>query len=178
MTQCYQPIALYNLDIIQEKALQLIREDEQKHTHLFYLDNNIEQFLSIPELKSELTRLGMIHWIYSFALLIVKPLEKTPIHQDTGPITYSFNIPIQGCENTQIKWFQSNAKPEEHCTAQKKNYFVYNAPDCIEIDRFDMSTPAIINVKIPHEIVNLNTWQHKPRVTLLTRLKQEIGEIF
>ena len=176
--QCFKPINLNNLDIIQQKTIELIPQDDWTHTHLFYLDDNVEKFLAIPELRSELTRLGLIDWIYSFALLVVKPYQKTPIHQDTGPITYSFNLPILGCENTNIIWYKSSSKPEEHFTAQEKNYWVYRSEDCTEIDRFDMSSPAIIDVKIPHEIVNLNIYQQRPRITLLTRLKQEIGQLF
>lgn len=178
MTRCYTPMEISHLEIIQTKVMELIPTKDLTHSHAFYLDDNIDMFLSIPELRYELEQLSMINFIFCFGLLVLQPFDKTPIHTDTGPITYSFNIPISGCENSKISWYQSNTAPRESWTAQGKNYFVYDPLSCQEISQFDMKQPAIINVKIPHRVINLTNQHKKPRVTLLTKLKTDIGALF
>lgn len=173
MNACYKQLDIQNLDIIRKKTLKLCPGKDWTYTHIFRIDNNIERFYEISELTEELKRLGFYGHVYEFALLVVKPKEEVLIHSDTG-FTYSFNIPILGCSNTTITWYKSNGTPTPHKTAQNSVYLVYQPETCEAIDSFDMSTPAVINVKIPHKIVNNNPNLALPRITLLVRIAKDI----
>ena len=173
MNPCYKQLEIQNLDIIRKKTLELCPVKDWTYTHIFHIDNDIERFYKISELTEELKRLGFYGKIFRFALLVVKPKEEVPIHSDTG-FTYSFNIPIMGCENTTITWYKSSGNPIPRKTAQNSVYLVYPSETCEAIDTFDMRTPAVINVKIPHKITNNNVNMTLPRITLLIRINKDV----
>ena len=55
----YTPIQIENLEIIQRKVFELFPKSELTKNNLFYIPNNVELFLSMPELKTELDRLKL-----------------------------------------------------------------------------------------------------------------------
>ena len=50
----YTPINIKNLEIIQQKVFELFPKSKINNTNIFYIPNNLELFLNIPELKIEL----------------------------------------------------------------------------------------------------------------------------
>lgn len=171
----YKQIELRNLDTIIEKSLELLPEEDRWYTHLFYIDDNVEKFLKIPELADELKRLGFYEHVFCIAFYIVMPGSINPIHLDSGFPVYSFNIPLSGCKGTGLNFYESSAEPVATTTAQNKIFYAYNNKDCKLIESYEMLSPTVINVKIPHNITNNNV---EPRVTLLIRLNETVGELF
>ena len=171
----YQQVYINNLETITQKALKLIPEQKLNHTGLFYLENNKELFLSIPELREELIRLQLLDHVYGIAVYVVYNSAAKSIHEDNGDLLYSLNIPLNGCENTFVNFYYSSSPPLEKVTAHGNKYFYFAEKNCELIDQLEMTTPHIIKVKIPHAVINQNT---APRITMLIRLNMSVGELF
>lgn len=172
----YVPAKIDNLKVIQEKVFSMFPEEllNTKRNNLFYLPDNINMFLGIPELRNELDKLGWIQHILGFAFYIVPPTIGSNIHIDSGDMTNSFNIPIKNCENTFLNFYKTESLPIKNTSVVYSgtiNYYSFKPSECVLIDKLEMTTPHIINVKEPHNIVNLN---NRSRITLLIRLKSNL----
>lgn len=168
----YQSVGINNLEIIAQKALTLVPKQRLDNTGLFYLENNKELFLSIIELREELIRLELLDHIYGIAVYVVYSSDPLSIHKDNGDILYSLNLPLSGCENTFVNFYHSTVPAQEKITYNGNRYFHYDEGDCELVDQLEMTTPHIINVKVPHAVVNHNT---EPRITMLIRLNLSVG---
>jgi hypothetical protein len=171
----YTPIPLANLKTIQEKVFSVFPKEKlnTKVDSLFYIKDNINVFLNIPELRSALDSLGWTPYVFSFAFFIVQPTSGTTVHIDSGEIVHSFNIPILNCDNTYVNFYSTSSRPivQSYIEYDKKiNYLKYNPSHCELVDKLEMTIPHVIKVKEVHNITNLNTG---PRITLLIRLRKE-----
>jgi len=172
----YVPATVDNLNVIQEKVFSMFPKEllNTKVNNLFYLPDNVNLFLSIPELHNELDKLGLTANVFSFAFYIVPPTAGTPIHIDSGDMTHSFNIPIKNCENTFLNFYKTESQPFKNTYVmydKNINYYSFSPADCTLTDKLEMTTPHIIKVKEPHNVINLN---NRSRITLLVRLKSNI----
>jgi hypothetical protein len=172
---CYKSITLDNLEQIKSKSLELFPAEFNNQTSLFYIDNSKEKFLAIPELKHELDKLKLTEHVYAIAFYSVNPNAEQIIHEDNGTIIYSLNIPLKGCSNTFVNFYSSTRKPEERITRAGNKFHYFDPSYCRLIDQLEMTTPHIINVKVPHCVVNNNL---EPRITMLIRLNPEVGQLF
>ena len=170
----YAPVNIENLKKIQEKVFNLFPKDLLDKTLLFYIPNNQELFLNIPELKTELDNLGWTPHIHSFGFYIIQKTEGTTIHIDSGNRTYSFNIPILNCKNTFVNFYSSSSKPilVTNYPLNTVTYYRVEPSHCELTDTFEMITPHVINVKKEHNVTNNNL---APRITLLVRLKDTLS---
>jgi hypothetical protein len=165
----YSPVNIENLDIIQQKVFDVFPKDKLHTNDLFYLPNNIELFLNIPELKIELDKLGWTKYINSFGFYVVQKTNGSIIHIDSGE-KYSFNIPILNCSNTFLNYYTTTTEPVRKLTPSNVDYYYYDPKYCVRIDSVEMNLPHIVNVLKLHNVTNLN---EEPRITLLIRLKNE-----
>jgi hypothetical protein len=171
----YSPIQIENLKIIQEKVFKHFpKEDLLKKEALFYIPNNLNVFLNIPELKAELDKLNWTTYVFGIGFYILGPTDGSHIHVDSNTFNYSFNIPILNCENTFVNFFKTDKEPKKEVFKLYDTFINYNKfekVDCKLVDQLEMVTPHVINVQEPHNIVNNNI---KPRITLLIRLRPEL----
>jgi hypothetical protein len=170
----YQSVHINNLDIITQKALALVPKQRLDNTGLFYLENNKELFLSIPELREELIRLELLDHVYGIAVYVVYSSTPMSIHEDSGYILYSLNLPLSGYENTFVNFYQPSVPAQEKISHNGNRFFHYPEADCELVDQLEMTTPHIINVKVPHAVVNQNT---EPRITMLIRFNLSVGTL-
>ena len=170
----YQTVRINNLDIIAEKALALVPKQRLDITGLFYLENNKELFLSIPELREELIRLELLDHVYGIAVYVVHSSTPLSIHKDNGDILYSLNLPLSGCENTFVNFYHPLVPAQEKITPNGNRYFYYPEDDCELVDQLEITTPHIINVKIPHAVINQC---NEPRITMLIRFNLSAGTL-
>jgi hypothetical protein len=168
----YSPVHIDNLSIIQQKVFELFPKNQLDKNNLFYLANNIELFLNIPELKIELDKLEWTEYIHAFGFYVTQKTNGSTIHTDTGNRNYSFNIPILNCNNTFVNYYTTNSTPIRKVTPNNVDYYYYDPVHCNLIDSFEMNSPHIINVLQLHNITNHNS---EPRITLLMRLKNELS---
>jgi hypothetical protein len=174
----YEPIPLNNLKTIQEKVLNVFPKEKLdiKRDNLFYIPNNIDTFLNIPELRAELDRLGWTPYVLSFAFFIVQPTTiGTNVHIDSGELIHSFNIPILNWDNTFVNFYTTTEQPVMQTYVEYDrtiNYYKYNPVKCTLVDKLEMTTPHVIKVKEVHNITNLG---NGPRITLLIRLTKDLN---
>lgn len=171
----YVSVPIKNLKTIQEKVFKYFPKEELfKKESLFYIPNNLNIFLSIPELKAELDKLNWTPYVFSIGFYIIGNTNGTHIHLDSNTFTHSFNIPILNCENTFVNFYKTDKEPKKEVYKLYDtliNYYRFDPADCVVVDQLEMLTPNVINVQEPHNVVNKNT---KPRITLLIRLKNDI----
>ena len=172
----YSPINLDNLNIIQEKVFEVFPKTELSSAqNLFYLPDNLNIFLNIPELRNELDKLNWTQYVHSFGFYIINHSYGTPLHTDSGTSQYSFNIPILNCKNTFVNFYKTNKEPTKisyMAFGKLIDYYKYNVTDCVLKDKLELTTPHVINVKEVHNVINVNPL---PRITLLIRLKKQIN---
>lgn len=171
----YQSVHINNLEAITQQAIALIPKQRLNNTGLFYLENNKELFLSIPELREELIRLELLEHVYGIAVYVVYDSTPLSIHKDSGYILYSLNIPLSGCENTFVNFYHSQTPAQEKISANGNRFFHYPEKECELVDQLEMTTPHIIKVKTPHAVVNQNK---TPRITMLIMLNLSVGTLF
>lgn len=171
----YVPIPIENLKSIQEKVFELFPKKELfKKESLFYIPDNLNLFLSIPELKKELDKLNWTQYVFGIGFYIVAPTEGSPIHVDSNTFTYSFNIPILNCEDTFVNFYRTDKEPKKEIYKVYDtyvNYYRFDPADCQIVDKLELLEPHVINVQQVHNIINKNT---KPRITLLIRLRNDL----
>lgn len=137
---------------------------------LFYLESNkiLEQNTII---KKTLENLNMLNYIRSYAVVCTPKYSRSPIHIDIGPSTYTFNIPLLGCNNTYIYHFtQPNKMEKIYFNENKNSYYLIKDEDCKCVSKFETNQPYFMSVKQPHRFENPN---ETPRIMLLCRLNNE-----
>lgn len=171
----YKPVDLDNFDIIRSKALAIIADRAQHGQGLFYIENHLDHFLAIDELRESLDNLGFLSHVHSVGCYIFTQHMPSVIHRDSGSIVYSLNLPLQGCDNTLVNFYHTDHEPELRRGATGVEYHSYDRTQCRVIDRLTLTQPHIINVQVPHAVINRNS---QPRITLLIRLKTTVGNLF
>jgi hypothetical protein len=167
----YHAIEINNLDVIQQKVFELFPKNCFRLTKLFYPPDNLDTFFGIPELKTELDRLGLSQHVDAFAFYVVQKTKGSTLHTDTGDRKYSFNIPIKFCKNTTVNFYTTDSEPTVQLHGEGVDYNKYELENCTLVDSLELNMPHIINVKEVHNICNNN---NIPRITLLVRLKHTI----
>jgi hypothetical protein len=168
----YLPISIKNLEIIQQKVFELFPKSEINNNNLFYIPNNLELFLNIPELKIELDNLGWTNYISSFGFYVMQTTIGSPIHIDSGSSVCSFNIPILNCNNTYVNFYKTSKEPKKMFLPNGVSYYYCDPNSCELVDKLEMVVPHVISIKHAHNVVNLNS---TPRITLLIRLNPELS---
>ncbi len=168
----YVPVTVDNLAEIQNEVMSLFPKENEKRTVLFYIENNVEEFLKLKSLREQLERLGLLDYVSNIAFHHVLPTapQGATVHIDHSKSTYSFNLPIKNCDNTFVNFYRTDSVPETRLNSVGVPYYHLDESKCSFANRIEMSQPYIINVKVPHNVVNANL---KNRITLLIRLKPE-----
>jgi hypothetical protein len=171
----YVPVPIENLKTIQEKVFELFPKREFfKKDSLFYIPDNLNLFLNIPELKAELDKLNWTPYVFRIGFYIIAPTDGSTIHVDSNTFTYSFNIPILNCEDTYVNFYKTAKESKKEVYKRYDTYINYNKfdpADCQLVDKLEMLEPHVINVQEVHNIVNKNTGS---RITLLIRLRNDL----
>jgi hypothetical protein len=168
----YIPVKIENLNIIQAEVMKLFPAENENQSTLFYIQNSVSEFLKIDLLREQLQRLGLIDNIVSIAFYNLHTTRPSggALHIDHGESTFSLNLPIKNCDNTFVNFYTSSVEPEKRFNEANVPYYHIDAANSSLIDRIEMTQPYIINVKVPHNVVNPN---RESRKTLLIRLKKE-----
>lgn len=125
--------------------------------------------MAIDELRQELIRLDLFDYVHSFGFYHVLPTGPggTDTHIDSSTGDYSFNLPIENCDNTFVNFYTSYREPELRFTKEGVPYYFIDKDACELVDRIEMTQPYIINVKEIHNVSNDNP---TTRITVLIRL--------
>jgi hypothetical protein len=98
----------------------------------------------------------------------------SPIHIDAGSPTVAFNFPILNCQRTDTILYKLNDGVDVDSKLGKlKNHigiYEFEQHEVTEITRFELDGPLLMNVKIPHQIINTN---NAVRVSASLRFKND-----
>jgi hypothetical protein len=164
----YQPIILPNLKQISENALKILKEISSD----YLTDHNVfysKLFLEDTVLKESLTYVNLFDRVTSIGCNVMLPYRSISIHTDMGRYDSSLNIPLSGYIGSRVNFYKSLTDPIIGTLKYSGIPFQkFEDETCELLDSFELNTPYIINVKVPHNVVN-NT--PNTRVALLIRLK-------
>jgi len=168
--QLYTPLQIDQLEEIQYEVLKRIPADLLEKTTLTYIENNREIFTSIPALKEYLTKTKMYYYVGPVAINVTLGKDAGNYHVDNGIFHYSLNIPIKGCENTWVNFYETTCEPHIVTVKNKgetHNFFRFNPEECNLIKSEETNSPYLLHVKTPHRVENRSD---DTRVMLLLRL--------
>lgn len=175
----FQCIELNNLDIIVDKAYQIITSSGlPSFSHLYYLDDTSnfahDRFKDIPELAEEMKRLGW--YDYWLGTAVVVNYEDLPIHQDTGDFEFSLNLPIKNTKDTYTVFYEVSAPATLELVANTSVTYMGFSPEISTvIEKVEIIQPTLLNVKIPHNVVLCT--ETLPRITIALRLGHELKKL-
>lgn len=163
-------------------------------TRLFYLDNT-EVFYNCPAFEKYFSRICknhnkivMIKYSFPSGYNHVPHLDNAEYYNQFQPpaegITkwsLGLNFPIENCENTYTA-FYAPKNGQVNITKvikrpDKPQWGVYrelDAEDLLEIDRYWLTKPILINTSVPHNVVNNSG---KTRVAITVRLNPDPWEL-
>jgi len=107
------------------------------------------------------------------AFLQVAANARWNIHIDHGEYDVALNLPISGCMNASTRFYKFNEVAQTTLnlsvgTAQ--SYLEYHDPNPQIIDVYYLTRPALLNIKMPHTVVNPTAVD---RVCLSLRFRQD-----
>ena len=161
MTRYYKKINIDKLDVIQEKVIALVTDDLPWKSQ--FSKDLTEKFLTIPELRDNLTKLG--YDLADIVLGINLSKAGNVIHLDWGQHDYSLNIPILNCKNSYVNFYTSTVEPVPAATTTNR-YYSFKQENCSLVDRIHVDEPYILNIKEPHNVDSAN---NNKRIMLLVR---------
>ena len=179
-----QIVEFENLDVIADKAWQIIAPDLVDFDYLYHMDNHYDdsytdRFKQIPELAEQMHRLGLWeHWDWTAVVVIY---EEMPIHIDNKNLypndmggDYSLNIPIRNTKDTYTIFYRP--KPDQdpqrvYEPGTAIDFFEYEATQVEEIERVELLKPVLFNVSVPHNVVIES--KQLPRVAIALRLNKK-----
>ena len=181
----YTEINVPNVESIRIQALKIINPDkfiDQKPAFV-YIPNNIEMFLSIPELKEFLDNKGWTNHITGIMFNVMQAHSMSLIHIDPLLFNKSFNIPLSGYELSYLDFYKKKIK-DSTLTVNSNNevsdrfsFWSFEKEDVEFISRYQTNTPFMLRTEVPHQVINNSS---SKRVNLLIRLsyKLDLSEIY
>jgi hypothetical protein len=121
------------------------------------------------------TKLGELARI---AIVTTHPMQTQDPHIDQGNETLGINFPLSGNSATYTSIFKNKGRVEYVVSQdevkpgikEQRRYLKYIDENPEEIARYELTRPVMLNVKMPHSVVNLSKDE---RVGISFRFKQD-----
>ena len=152
MSKIYStPIPVDNLAEVQSSILRYIPKTMWNRSLLFPIDQKeLVQRTLVGEI---LKKYNWVDSIEGISVVVVPGRKELQIHHDWGTLTHSFNIPILNCANTWTVWYDTDQEPRV-ITQENYTYCDYDASKCTEVERLELVTPHLLDVRKPHGVLN------------------------
>jgi hypothetical protein len=179
----YKKLNIENFEHIQETVvpyvLNFVNENisEEKLFYNLISDEELQRFKKdIPELF-EAIQTTIKSEIILASYVFVDTHSYVPIHTDASNPAITrrirLNWPILNAESAETTFYRKKDESIQgkFCSHPGGTGHYYNDDDCIEMDKYTLDLPALMNVKELHGIRIIN---HKlPRILLSMRLSNE-----
>lgn len=171
MNTNYKHIELLNFDSIRNTILNQIECINLPHQDGVFPhvgDVDVHAWMqSIPSLCYGVGMLGLYnYWVASAVVLTYKEI---PIHKDNAhEFDYSLILPILNVQDTYTCFYNCSKDPETRYLPNGLPYDSYAESSCTLIDRVEITSPILLNVKTPHGVTIGEGVT--PRVTIALRL--------
>ena len=158
------PIPIDNLSELSNSLFRFIPKKPWPKSLLFPVDPN--EILARTPLRAVLEKYNWVDSIEGISVVVVPGKQILPIHHDWGTLTHSLNIPILNCVNTWTIWYKIDEGEE---TVRPGSYTIYDEDKgedvtytfyeycdtkCTEVERLELVTPHLLNVRQPHSVWN------------------------
>lgn len=167
----YRPANLDNWEEISQEILKLVSPKafwEKVRFEVYPLD----QFQKISLLRESLQKLGLYD-CWTYVSVISTPPGNFGVHLDSKNKMLALNIPLYNCKGSSTCFFDLKdgvVIPEAKTPVQREVYYPIDENDVIEVERFELSTPAFIRINVPHTVLNPSD---KTRITCSLRFNPE-----
>ena len=171
MIKNYQHIDLPNFGLIQQILQLLISTlnlDEGDGVYPVVGGVDIHnQSRAIGPLADSMSSIGLYDsWV---ATSLVLTYNEIPIHKDNAhEFDFSLNLPILNTDKTYTTFYNTNTLPTTHYLPNGLPYDAYEKESCQVVDVVEITSPTLLNVKVPHG-VTLSSGS-VPRITLALRI--------
>jgi hypothetical protein len=161
------PVPVDNAEELSRSIFRFIPKRIWTDSVLFPVDR--DELFKHTTILPVLEKYNWTNSIEGISVVVVPGKKILPIHHDWGTLTHSFNIPIINCANTWTIWYridedQKDLQPgqyqlynEDTGTTVEYTYYEYNDARCTEIERLEVTTPHLLNVRQPHSVWNPTT---------------------
>ena len=169
--QLYKKVLIPNLPIIQEKLLSAIPVDISKLKENWAVVINQSTIDSIPELREFINDNNLEFDIGRF--FITLPNNDIVIHidgNDQNPKHLAINIPVLGCKNTSMNWWDELGEGGVFSTEKYGSNVEFFKSASKKIASLELTQPYMVRVDVPHNVSN-PTSMH--RIILSLRFKPE-----
>ena len=163
----YSRISIPNADLIAKELAHLdqIYPDDPKFQRLD-LSGSIAM---LPTLANWVIKVGIK--ISMVCHINIQAGMSQTIHIDVGTPKLALNFPIRGCHGAYTKIFRNKGELVTLYTPTTNlRYIAYIDDNPEEICRFVLDAPTLLNVKIPHSVVNTSS---ENRVCLSLRFETD-----
>ena len=99
--------------------------------------------------------------IERIAYVSTPPNSVNTVHMDQGPEVLALNFPLTDCSHSHTIFLKNNGKLKPFfvnetidAVAGKRKFMKFVTDDPIEIGRYTLNGPVILNVKMPHGVIN------------------------
>jgi hypothetical protein len=176
----YKEISVPELTDIQQEVGQILTTliNDNTEIEFFYIDRNLLE-TSVPSYTKFLNRLGILdRWKYS-AIITTQGNKEFPIHVDAlewKDRCYGLNLPILNCEDSDTVWYDAEVIDKMPTNEQDRRNVarLCIAETAKEVCRMPASTPAWINVSIPHRPESKHT---NLRAVISARFTPEVHDL-
>lgn len=114
-------------------------------------------FNSIPNCKQTVEKFGSWNDISQIALVSSLPTDEFPIHTDLGHTqAFALNFPLYNCDEVYTAFYKSTKQLQDLPVEVTPDAIldIYPTESMVEIDRYYLTQPVIINTSIPHNVIN------------------------
>ena len=175
LSDLYHSIHLDTFRLLQDYASSVMQSYNKENLYVVHIDlpNDL-----LEKFNSELSYYGLPNFLYAYSFK--RKLEFLPIHTSThidydiirsSRINCSIVIPIEGCKNTKMYWFDGEREETIVKTKDGNSYIGLNwLGKATKIDQIEICEgPMLVNTTIPHSATSRIDKSY--RTVLTIRLK-------
>jgi len=177
----YSEFQIENLKDIQEEFVKFAKTFNQRE--IVFTPKKKEQFQEqVPVFVQFLKDMDLYHRWHATAFALVPPNQSYPPHIDSIDASFrsqALNIPIENYENTYTVWYDAKILGSiwgnlwGHVDKTLNTSVMCDAKSAKERCRVTATKPMIINVTLPHAVINPTD---KVRFLVSTRFNPELDE--
>lgn len=144
----------------------------------FYIKRELIQD-NVPSYVKLLDRLNVLdRWTYS-AIVTTQGNQEFPIHVDAldwETRCYGLNLPILNCEDSYTVWYDApiDQTPTTYESDPRNSARFCNVDSAVELCRMPATTPAWVNISIPHRP---QTYHTNLRAIISARFSPEVHDL-
>lgn len=173
----YKKINIPHLEQIQTKLIKVFVPKLKQNLNDAFVVDRAELEQTVPELF-EFFKNHQLEYDIS-RIFQTAPNSSLPIHVDGNeqwPKILALNIPIIGCANTNMCWW-NNVRPTDLTNTEEygHNIQLFDSDDKQLIDQLELTESHMVRINVPHSVINTTD---NNRIIFTARFRPEPLELF